>query len=241
MSLLEKARKRLGLDVAELGDGEREGGHGLVVGGVEYGHDVVGAERPIALLHGAAGLLGQLLDAFGALDRVLDALDALLGVVGQQDVGRHGLCPPGWHAPVPGGEPSPDRRGRELAAVWATRPQPPRRRAWGAMSSACFGRRSMRSHRPWRSSSASTASSVRLWARASWRIERPPLKAAASSPVSPSYQRAPERAGNLASARVRVLRWAASASSRPSQATIGRVSALPCGEVSVASSPPLAT
>src|SRR5258705_4649271 len=42
--------QRLRLDVAELGDGERERRHALVVGRLEHGHDIVGAERPIALL-----------------------------------------------------------------------------------------------------------------------------------------------------------------------------------------------
>src|SRR5581483_9126186 len=58
---------------------------------------------------------------------------------------------------------------------------------------------------------------------------RPDLKPAASSPASPSYQRAPVRAGKPRSLRMRVLRAPDSASSSPSQATIGRVRLVPCG------------
>ena len=104
-----------------------------------------------------------------------------------------------------------------------------------------MARRAIRSHRPSRSSWASTAYSLRLWARASWPTVRPARKPAASSSASPSYQRAPERAGKARSLRVRALRAPMSASSSPSQATMGKVSDVPYGELSLACSPPSST
>ena len=74
-----------------------------------------------------------------------------------------------------------------------------------------------------------------------WETLRPARKPAANSPASPSYQRAPDRAGKPRSLRARALRAPVSASSSPSQAAIGSVSDVPCGEVSLACSPPSST
>src|SRR5262249_38326890 len=52
--------------------------------------DVVGSERPVALLHREARLLRKLAHGLGALHGVLDALETLLGVGGQQNIARHG-------------------------------------------------------------------------------------------------------------------------------------------------------
>jgi len=64
---LGKGAQRMRLHEALLGDGEQECGHRLVVGRLVDDDAVVGAERPMGVLHGDSRLLGHRLAASARL------------------------------------------------------------------------------------------------------------------------------------------------------------------------------